>query len=305
MDSCMRCMKSVVVGFILLHLAVFCSCVCQNCEPCTDLVIFSYNRPMQLYALLESIEKNLTGISSTSIIYRTGSERYERAYQELIQRFSQACFIHQGNDPEQDFKQLTLAAIENGPSDYILFAVDDIIVKNAVHLANCIRALECTHAYGFYLRLGTHLTCCYALACLQSLPALSLVDSTIFSWVLKTGFHDWGYPHTVDMALYRKQGVLEDLRCLNFNNPNRLEEKWAGRLAQITGRLGLCFADSIVVNIPLNLVQNVWYNRNMHSWSVEQLLDMFEFGLKIDINPLQGIKNLSCHIDYEPQFIRR
>ena len=41
-----------------------------------DLVIFSYNRPLQLYALLESITNYVTGLDKIMVIYRSSDARY-------------------------------------------------------------------------------------------------------------------------------------------------------------------------------------------------------------------------------------
>lgn len=60
----------------------------------TDLIIFSYNRPMQLYALLESIQQHITGLNTTTILYRADTD-YEQAYQEVIKAFDRSTFIKQ------------------------------------------------------------------------------------------------------------------------------------------------------------------------------------------------------------------
>ena len=66
----------------ILFMVMFCLNLFTGIPECTrdkaraDLIIFSFNRPMQLYALLESVEKYLTGIEETVIIYRAGNERF-------------------------------------------------------------------------------------------------------------------------------------------------------------------------------------------------------------------------------------
>jgi hypothetical protein len=90
---------------------------------------------------------------------------------------------------------------------------------------------------------------------------------------------------------------------LDFLNPNSLEGEWA---AKANGRkIGLCFAHSKVINIPLNIVTHSVNNRNMNFLSKEELLNKFEEGYKIDISPLEKINNESAHYEYQPQFILR
>ncbi len=272
-----------------------------------DLVVFSYNRPMQLYTLLESVHKYMTGIEEMHVIYRASNERFAEAYEEVADSYSDIYFVRQDNrNPKENFKPLTLQATFNSPSDYIIFAVDDIIVKDYVDLSECIDLLEQTNAYGFYLRLGLNLTECYMLRTRQPLPQLAKVNDDVYAWRLGQGRHDWGYPNTVDMTLYRKKDIAYDLNSLNYTAPNVLEGCWAGRAGVIRGRYGLCFGLSKIVNIPLNRVQNDYANnRFMHSYSPQELLELFERGLKNDIESLFKIKNKGAHAEYNLTFVER
>jgi hypothetical protein len=126
-----------------------------------DIIIFSYNRPMQLYALLESIEWYVTWIGEIIVIYRADNADYGCAYEKVYERFTDVIPYAQGTKPEQDFKALTQHAFFSSPSDYMMFAVDDIIVKDVIDLSECVQLLEETEAFGFYLRLGKNTTFCY------------------------------------------------------------------------------------------------------------------------------------------------
>jgi len=42
----------------------------------TDLIVFSYDRPLQLYALLESLESYVTGLAQISVIYRVSRDAF-------------------------------------------------------------------------------------------------------------------------------------------------------------------------------------------------------------------------------------
>lgn len=271
----------------------------------TDFIIFSYDRPMQLYALLESTEHYLTGIASTTVLYRTSDERFARSYGTVQQRFPLVKFIAQSTDPKNDFKPLLLRAFKNGKSPYILFAPDDIIVKNYADLELCIQKMEEYGAYGFFLRLGTHLDTCYAVAKPQPLPPLTTLGDNLCSWKFKDGSLDWGYPNNVDMTIYRKNEIIKNLEASNYTSPNKMESAWASTQGSVSNRKGLCFCDSVIVNIPVNCVQKDYVNNHMNAWTTVQLLEFFETGKKIDITQLKGIKNKSCHINHELTFIPR
>lgn len=275
-------------------------------EKSADLIIFSYDRPMQLFALLESIHKHITGLNDIVVLYRASNDRYEAAYQDVYHEFPQVVNIKQENPPS-DFKQLTVTILQETESEYVLFAVDDIIVKDDVDIMLCIDLLEQTNAYGFYLRLGKNLSYCYPVNAAQSLPTLAEVADGVYTWQFRTGALDWRYPHTVDMTLYKKEIIFNYFSTLSYNQPNRLEAVWAGhgRASAIMQQYGLCFACSKMVNLPLNKVQTVYDNRCMNCYSPAQLLEKFEEGFKIDIEPLHNIDNTSAHMAYVPTFVVR
>ena len=266
-----------------------------------DMVIFSYDRPMQLYALLESIQLYMTGLGQVQIIYRASDERYARAYTQVQSNFPTAIFRRQGDRPREDFKPLTIEASFESPNEYIIYAVDDIIVKDFVDLGLCIDLLEKTQAWGFYLRLGANLSECYPYHCHQAVPSCSVVSEGVLSWRFSQGSYDWNYPHTVDMTLYRKSDIEKDVRAVGFVAPNSFEGAWAGRRP---GRLcGLCYEQTKIVNLPLNRVQNDAQNRTMNFLTPVELLERFEQGQRMNIFNLFKVINKGAHMEYVPVFV--
>jgi hypothetical protein len=272
-------------------------------QPKVDLIIFSYDRPLQLYAFLESTEKYVTGLGKTIVIYRSSNQDFHDAYDKVQATCAWAEFWEQGLNPQVDFKLLTMKALNTTSSSYVVFAVDDIVVKDFVDLAECAKILESTGAYGFYLRLGTHLTECYSCSAKQSLPYLERIGNDVLTWTLGRAPYDWGYPNTVDMTVYRKADVVKDLNSFHFANPNTLEGNWSVFSGRVAQRKGLCFTETKIVNLPLNRVQNLYQNRNMQSFTPQELLVSFNQGLKMDIQPLFKIKNLGAHMEYIPIFV--
>lgn len=273
-------------------------------KPRIDLVVYSFNRPMQLYAFLESAEQYIQGITQAYVIYRASNHSYEQAYEIALNRFPSVHFIKQSSKPRQDFKTLTLEYIFKLPNDYIIFAVDDIIVKDTIDLQECADALEQCNAYGFYLSLGKNLTYCYTLAKQQKLPPFTKQNG-IYVWYFHEGEYDWGYPHTLDMTLYRKSDLEYLLYSLDYTTPNTLE--YALAINADVNQKGLCYEYSKVLNIPLNIVQTDFTNNHTNSFSAEQLLELFNQDLKIDIAPFHCLSNTARHIDNTDliKFIKR
>lgn len=271
-----------------------------------DMVIFSFDRPIQLYSLLESIERYVTGVNNVQVVYRVTDQSYNEGYEIVKSRFKNVVYRKQGSNPRQDFKIVTRDAFFDGQSEYIIFAVDDIIVKDFVNLSECIDALERYGAYGFYLRLGLNLTECYMMNRAQPIPPIHNHGNDVLSWQMSQGMYDWAYPHTVDMTLFRKSDVSFFVTHLTYHSPNTFEAEWHNHSAGVMRKRGLCFTESKIVNTPLNLVQQDYVgNRHMEEMSAKQLLELFLQGLKIDIQPLHKIKNKGAHMEYHPQFITR
>lgn len=259
---------------------------------------------MQLYALLESLELYVSGIDTTIVIYRSSNEKFEDAYNKVHQAFKDTAMIKQA-EPLKDFKPLTLNAFNKSSNEFIMFAVDDLIVTDYFDVSKAIDLIEKTGSYGFYYKMGKNLSHCYTWNCPQVLPTFNQLNQDVSSWQFCQGYADWAYPNTLDMTLYRKKDIQDNFKKMDYCSPNGLEACWAGCATNVLKCLGLCFENSKVVNIPLNIVQKHCKNRNMNHITTEQLLEIFESGQKIDIHALYKVKNTAVHMEYKPQFVER
>lgn len=268
----------------------------------TDIVLFSYNRPLQLYACLESIVRYLSGYEKISVLYRSNNASFAAAYEKVKLAFPTVHFVDQSVDPHHSFKPLFLKMVFDSPSEFILFGVDDIIVKDFADLKVCMQLMEKTGAYGFYLRFGKHITYCYQSGKKQAIPPSIPVASGVYAWDLDTGEFDWGFPNSVDLTLFRKSDLKEPFTQMKYKTPKSLEYVWAKRAPKVT--IGLYFEQSKMVNLPLNIVGKGG-NPHMSFLTVEEMLEKFNQGLKIHIEPLYKVENSSPHFEYIPEFIER
>lgn len=296
-----------IINYLVL---CFCSQVffCYGSEAKkADFVVFSYDRPLQLFALLESAHLYIDGLGQTTVIYRVSNDAFEKAYQEVARSFGDVIFLKQGAQPVQDFKPLTLHAVFDAPNDYILFAVDDDIIKDFIDIAQDIARLEHYGAYAVFYKLGLNLSYCYPAAHAQRVPVHERLEADLYAWRFCDGEYDWHYPHTVDMTLYRKKGIEHDLRNMSYHSPSTFEGQWDLRshAASIMNKKSLFFELSKMVNVPINRVQNEAPNGNMNLLSPQELLDLFNQGLKMDIVPFFRIMNNGAHTEYVPMFVGR
>jgi hypothetical protein len=269
-----------------------------------DVLIFSFDRPLQLYACLESVQRYMSGFESLTVLYRTSNSAFEEGYEKLKTAFPLVRFVKQDqNDPKHDFKPHVENIVFGSKSKYILFGVDDIIVKDFVDLALCMDLMEKTGAYGFYLRLGQHITHCYQFDQPQSVPPSLLLSAGVYAWDIAVGEYDWGFANSLDMTLFKKESLERAFSQSKYKTPNSLEFIWAKDFAPEKA-LGLYFERSKLVNIPMNIVGKTG-NPHMNYLDAEALLTKFNQGLKIDIEPLYKVENRSPHIDYIPELILR
>lgn len=265
--------------------------------PESDLVIFSFDRPMHLFALLESVEQFVSSVNQISVIYRVSSSPYEEGYELVKKKFPHVRYLKQGEAPEQDFKPLVLKATFQSPSSYVMFAIDHMIVRDNMDIQEGIMQMEKTGALGVYYRLGRHVNFSYRKN--QSIPPSIFLENDLWAWQFSGGEGEWKYPYTVDMTLYRKNDIKRFLNTLKYDHPHSMERGWA--LKAKNSGIGIYYDTSKVVNIPLNMIGN----DDIPQYTAEQLLTMFLAGLKLDIKPLQGYLNRSAYLDIPVSFIRR
>jgi hypothetical protein len=271
-----------------------------------DFVIFSYDRPLQLYALLESTEEYLSGINETHVIYRSSSQDFNEGYQIVKEKFPKVLFHKQSANPHVDFKPLVLQSVytKTSPCSYLMFGVDDIIVKDYADLEKCTKAMEKWNAWGFFLRLGKNINYTQTNDTQSPVPRGKDVGKEMFSWKFANGISDWGYPNNVDMTIYRKESIRSFLENASYTYPNTLEGRWAELAGADMEKRGLCFHLSKIVNLPINIVSLV-RNRCSHAYSTQDLLVKMKQGLKIDTKDFFQIANPSAHVEYNLSFIPR
>lgn len=270
-----------------------------------DLIIFSKDRPLQLQALLESIVLHVKGLEHVAVLYTASAAQFSDAYKMLAHQFPDVRWVQQDPGKQRsDFAPLLQNIFEHLPAPYIMFAVDDMIVVNKIDLFRCMELMKKTNAYGCYLRLGKDTNYCYAHNAPMRIPQLNHVEGEFYTWQLRTGDKCWGYPHTVDMTIYPRKTVQEAITTCGTTSPNIFEALWSGKSIP-QNSLALCYTTSRVINIPLNLVQQDYgHNRCARRYKVEDLLNLFIQGWRINVEALYQLKHNSPHVDIDPPLIK-
>lgn len=268
-----------------------------------DLIIFSYDRPLHLYAVIESIKRYMTGINSISVIYRASNTRFFNAYDNISKFYKDVTFIKQSNWPESDFKSLAIQTIFQTSieaSQYVIFSADDILVNAPIDVSDCIQTLKNTGAYCFALKLGCRTSYCCEKSISARIPHYVQVTDDAIGWQINEDRGDWTQVNCIEMNLYRKVDLHRALFSIDFKHTLDLAENWAEEtkpfLRSKRERVGICFDHSKIINIPIS--DNTY---NKHLYSSQKLLELYENGFKLDISKLEN----RSHLDYIPKFVRR
>lgn len=143
-----------------------------------------------------------------------------------------------------NFKQRLIDLIHNSPSNYILFATDQMIFCQHVDCAHAIYELEKAYAYGFYLGLGHERILSYQNGITQPMPALNQITQSVYAWAFQyADCGDWRCCNNLGATIYRKKMVLEQLEKLTFSNVHELFEQWKNVPISLE-EVGLCYDQS-------------------------------------------------------------
>ena len=120
--------------------------------------ILSKDRPLQLDALLRSLDAMVDVTAQCVVLYKASSERYERAYAAVFDRHRH---MHLDAVPEQDFQADVCNIIGAKHYERVTFLVDDQVFVAPVNLKK-ILTLDPNFAT-YSLRLGKKITRCQPL----------------------------------------------------------------------------------------------------------------------------------------------
>jgi hypothetical protein len=286
------------------------------------VIVFSRDRALQLQATLESFVLQVpdAAMSKVVVLYRTTSARHESQYRALTQQFGgRVRFVEEVSFRNQVIDILngsSLGGDDASPSvnsgdsgDHCLFLVDDNIFVRPIRLRDAQLALESNpDALGLSLRLGRNTTYCYSLSRPQALPRFSELENGLLKFRWRGSDGDFGYPLEISSSMYGLHMLRDLISGLPFEGPSALESQLALRARHFSGRQPalLCSEHSVAFCTPVNRVQEVYDNRTgaASRFSVENLADLFDQGMRIDVHSLAGFMPRSCHQEIELDFER-
>lgn len=267
-------------------------------------IVFSKDRALQLYSLLSTYSRLVKNPAPLTVLYSSSTEGHTDAYleaqHELKDRGLDVSFVRQG----AKFKEDLLAILEAIKVRNLFFLVDDIIFIRPVDLGFVAR-LDPQRAI-LSLRHGPHLRRSYTAAVRQIPP--TLVSSPDHPELLQ--FHwfeqgnEWSDPWSVDGQILSTAEVRVFSRISDYHAPNSYEGQLKTFNDLTLGRIGLCYPQSKILNLPINRVQTEIKNYSGET-TPEFLLERWSEGLMLDTAMFETHVPMSPHENHEVKFKRR
>jgi len=267
-----------------------------------NCLIFSRDRACQLDLLLRSIRDNFKDIKAVYVLAKGTTLEYWQGYwkvSDYIQKPPRVLIRNEGDD----FRKMTLQSIRTDciyPYT-IIFSDDDVVIRPVDldilrHYKDDVNAIT--------LRMGKHITYCYAKDVYMDLPTFVEQDKyMLWNWQQYRRDLDWGYPMSMAGNIWRTEPLKELWNKIDFTAPNWIEGYMVGH-APRDKPYTVSFKEQHVYNVANNLVQTVCKNRHSGKYPVEELNQKFLDGYRISTETLYGKTFNSANGEAEYKLIK-
>lgn len=266
------------------------------------LFVFSKDRPLQLYALLESYAEKSTNHIPVKVLFKASDSRFKMAYTE-VQSLCLQLKIDVEFFEEKNFKTDLIYILSIIDFGKILFIVDDNIFIRSFDCSvfNIIDPIENLLS----LRLGQSIEYSYTTQEKFSQPLFSQIDfEGLLSFEWGDAPFEWDYPFSLDGHLFSFAEIKFAATVCDYTGPNSFESALVNFSFIKLKRPGLCFPHSIILNLPINKTQNE--NDNIAGeLSSEECLKIWNSGMKFNWQDLTGHIPKSCHEEHYLTLVRR
>ena len=249
------------------------------------IIVFSKDRAAQLELFLRSAARHIRGEHEINVIYKASTKQEKVNYSTVIGEFERCRWIHQSE--KASLRRLVLKCLWASRYSTGAFMVDDMVCIGEViaeKISHYVIKGDCT----FSLRLGKNITRSFMLSRLQEQPFFSSISGNRLEWRIEdelTATNDWQYLFSVDGDIASIKDLWTVSLITPFKTPNELESR-GQRVKGYMSRRRACFVDSVVCNIPNNLVQAEFGNQNLGGCA-SVLSDVFKEGHRISLADLE------------------
>lgn len=252
-----------------------------------QIIVFSFNRTLQLDALLSSIKQYWTNTEyQLSVLYNTSNKEYQTGYKILEENYLQYRFVKETNGnykysfqdylslfnlkklirykklrtQHSNFRNLLNQLITESNCDYIMFLTDDSIFIKDVRLSSVDLAFidKNPKQNSISLRLGKYIT---------TPPSDLKIDEGKIKWNFNKyrNYRSWGYNFSVDGHIYSTSIIKHLLKRIIYTNPSFLEAVICDYVKR-NKFLDVCltYEEPYLLSYPINMVQNIVTNESLN-----------------------------------------
>lgn len=276
----------------------------KRLAPGLSCVIVSSDRALQLYALLETYFKFVGNPAPVAVIYKSSAERHEASYAEVAEAFGGSPVPVEFVRERGGFRDTLIGTLARTKTRNIIFLTDDNIFLRPIdfRFAAEVNPLQSVLS----LRHSPHLRRSYTARTEQLPPRLLPLESRPgllrFRWFEQGA--EWSDPWSVDGHVLATAEVSVLTRLSDFRAPNTYEAALKSFNDLARTRVGLCYEESVIVNLPMNRVQSEVENR-CGGVSADYLLDRWNEGLALDAGKFEALIPRSTHEEHPIVFKRR
>jgi hypothetical protein len=260
-------------------------------------VVFSKDRPLQLFTLLHTYFDKVQNPAPITVIYDASNPSYADAYLEIAKDFACRAVSVSFVKETGNFRECLIQTLDKIDVSALFFLVDDIVFIRPLDLS-LVRRVSPSGAV-LSLRHSPHLQRSYT--CNAKVNPPRFVDTNLspelvsFNW-FERGY-EWSAPWSVDGHVLSTAEVRVMARISEFKAPNSFEVALNAFNDLAENRIGICFKESKILNLPINRVQEEVRNLS-GSVSCEYLLDEWNNGMMIDTQMFDNHTPISPHEEH-------
>ncbi len=286
-----------------------------------QIIIFSYNRALQLDTLLNSLFSKWKSPSiAVNVLYNYSGKEFGNAYGILHEKFKnnhvrlileekisdhvklQNLLVLENivrlkrnkrlRQPQTNFRSLLIRLLEESSCQDVMFITDDSMFINDVSVSeeDLTWINSDPQNRQISLRLGNDI---------KLKPKNIVVENGGGIWNMYDNENDWGYLFSVDAHIYNKNFILSLFKKYLFINPNSLEAYINASVirSKFLGN-ARCYKKTTLQTFPINIVQDEIKNGHQNV-SVSELNDFYLKGYQMEyvydsdiIGPKQTVRKL-------------
>ena len=268
-----------------------------------EIIIFSFNRPLQLESLIQSLNSNLDANVKINILYKTEIQT-NNSYEILKKLFIKnrnISFVCQGKSFKKSLIKLTKnLSYKNYSRKEILFFVDDQILFRKTKLDSIKKLFEMAPITT--LRIGINTKRSFNLNKKQSIKDYTYsIKKDLLTWQPLFKKDDISYVFSFDSSTIPLKLFSKFSRYLIYKGPNTLESamNYGGFTFKVLRLKISSFINQCAINFVITKVQNETNNRG-NFIDIKELNKLFKnnWKLKIDKNEVEKFNSPHTDIGY-------